>query len=447
MCTDFGNLKPAPCEGSNMDVRIQPSRVAGTVTAPPSKSYSHRAILAGGLADTTDIQDTLVSADTKATMRAITGFGATIDRTDGCLTISGCNGNPQTPDTVLDCANSGTTMRLVMGTASLVDGITVLTGDDSLRDRPQGPLLTALGDLGASVKSTRGNGKAPVIIEGPMQGGPVSIPGDISSQYISSLLMAGALTESGIDINLESPLKSAPYVQITQEVLADFNIQTTQTHDGFYVDGNQVYRRADPYSVPGDFSSISYLLAVGAIAGDTTVTITGVQPSAQGDSAIIDILTEMGADIDWNRSTGELTVTRSALAGTTIDVGDTPDLLPTIATLGAIADGTTVIENCEHVRLKETDRVSAMASELSKMGATVSEESDQLTIHGGDSTLTGASVRGYHDHRIIMALSVAALVADGPTVISGAEHVDVSYPSFFTDLQSLGMEYESQQQQ
>ena len=449
-----------------MDVHVSASTVAGTARAPPSKSYTHRAILAAGYSDGATVYDPLESADPRATMRAVEAFGGGVavdsDATDHpdeageagtALEVDGFDGRPAVPDDVIDCANSGTTMRLVTATAALADGITVLTGDDSLRSRPQGPLLEALGELGVRAESTRGNGQAPLVVAGPLSGGTVSIPGDVSSQYISALLMAGAVTEAGIELELTTELKSAPYVDITLEVLADFGVTAEPVGasgaggvrsagaEGFVVDGGQTYApEGGEYHVPGDFSSMSYLLAAGAIAAaeDESVVVEGAQPSAQGDSAIVGILEAMGADIAWDRETGRITVGRADLTGTAVDVGDTPDLLPTIATLGAVAEGDTVIENCEHVRYKETDRVAAMATELQKLGVAVTEEHDVLTIHGDESSLSGATVDGYHDHRIIMSLAVAGLVADGTTTVRGAEHVDVSFPRFFETLGELG---------
>ncbi|WP_224269405.1 3-phosphoshikimate 1-carboxyvinyltransferase [Haloprofundus salinisoli] len=424
-----------------MDAELSQSRVRGTARAPPSKSYTHRAILAAGYSDGATVYDPLVSADTKATMRAVEAFGGDVTLEGDTLDVDGFGGRPGVPDDVTDCENSGTTMRLVTACAALADGITVLTGDGSLRSRPQGPLLDAVSDLGGRAESTRGNGQAPLVLKGPISGGEVSIPGDVSSQYISALLMAGAVTEDGIEIELETQLKSAPYVDITLEVLREFGVSAEATQRGFSVAGGQSYDPADgEYRVPGDFSSISYLLAAGAVAadGDHEVVVEGAYPSAQGDAAIVDILERMGAAIEWDRENGRITVRKSELSGVTVDVGDTPDLLPTIATLGAVADGETRIENCEHVRYKETDRVSAMADELTEMGAVVEEEQDVLTVMGGDTSLLGATVDGYHDHRIVMALSVAGLVADGTTIVRGSEHVDVSFPNFFDVFTGLG---------
>jgi 3-phosphoshikimate 1-carboxyvinyltransferase len=429
-----------------MDAHVSPSRVSGRVRAPPSKSYTHRAILAAGYSDGATVRDPLVSADTEATMRAVDAFGGTVERveTDGrveALDIEGFDGDPSVPDDVIDCANSGTTTRIVTACAALPDGLTVLTGDASLRSRPQGPLLDAVDQLDGRAESTRHNGQAPLVVGGPVAGGSVSIPGDVSSQYITALLMAGAVTDDGVDVDLETELKSAPYVDITVEVLDDFGVDAERTDDGFRVAGGQSYRPAEgTYHVPGDFSSISYLLAAGAVAGadGETVVVEGARPSAQGDTAIVDVLERMGADIEWREADGEIHVRNSVLSGVEVDVGDTPDLLPTIAALGAVADGETRITNAEHVRYKETDRVSAMAEELTELGAEVTEKEDELIVHGAESDLVGTEVDGRADHRIVMSLAVAGLVAEGETTIAGSEHVDVSFPDFFEALAGLG---------
>ncbi|USZ68165.1 3-phosphoshikimate 1-carboxyvinyltransferase [Halorussus salilacus] len=441
-----------------MDVEIEPSTLSGVARAPSSKSYTHRAILAAGYSGGALVHDPLVSADTKATMRAVEAFGGSVTRESDHLDVDGFDGRPEVPADVIDCANSGTTMRLVTGAAALADGATVLTGDGSLRSRPHGPLLDAVEALGGRARSTRGNGQAPLVIEGAISGGTVSMPGDVSSQFVSALLMAGALTDEGVEVDLETELKSAPYVDITLELLDAFGVEAEKEGIGegdggkgdggegdgggtYRVEGGQSYEPADgEYHVPGDFSSISYLLAAGAVAADEgeEVLVEGAYPSAQGDSAIVGVLERMGAEVDWNRDDGVVAVERSALSGVEVDVGDTPDLLPTIAALGAVADGETRIVNCEHVRYKETDRVSAMAEELRHLGAETDEDEDVLTVRGGDSELAGGVVDGRGDHRIVMALSVAALACSGPTVVSDGEHVDVSFPNFFDVLYDLG---------
>ncbi|WP_299237243.1 3-phosphoshikimate 1-carboxyvinyltransferase [Natronomonas sp.] len=436
-----------------MDVRITPSRVRGVARAPPSKSYTHRAILAAGYADGATVRNPLFSADTAATRRAVEAYGGETERTDESLKIAGFGGEPATPSDVIDCANSGTTMRLTTAVGALVDGLAVLTGDASLRSRPQGPLLEALEGLGADAASTRRNGRAPIVVGGGVEGSRVRIRGDVSSQYVTGLLMAGAVTGSGLEIELTTELKSAPYVDITLEVLADFGVEATVLGgddsavraagaEGFRVEGGQTYEpTGGEYRVPGDFSSMSYLLAAGALAADGEgegVVVEGAKPSAQGDAAIVSVLEAMGADIEWDREAGRVSVDRSALEGIEVGVADTPDLLPTIAVLGAAADGTTRITDCAHVRLKETDRVAAMAEELGRMGVDVEEFEDELRVHGGG--MEGTTVEGHDDHRIIMALAVAGLVAEGPTTIEGAEDVNVSFPGFFDVLSGVGAE-------
>jgi 3-phosphoshikimate 1-carboxyvinyltransferase len=422
-----------------MDAIVGCSSVAGTVRAPASKSYTHRAILAGGFARRARIQNALFSADPRATIRAVEAFGASVEQTDGTVIVNGFYGEPGPPERSINCANSGTTLRLATATAALADGVTELTGDASLQSRPQGPLLTAIEQLGGRAESRGGNGQAPLIIEGPIGGGRVSIPGDVSSQFVTALLMAGAVTTDGIAIELETELKSAPYVTITRELLADFEITTDHMEAGFAVPGGQQYvAPTNGYTVPGDFSSISYLLAAGVLASEGALTVRGAHPSAQGDTAIIDQLRCMGAEIEWDRSGGVITIERSDLTGVEIDVGDTPDLLPTLAVLGAEAEGTTTLTNAAHVRYKETDRVRVMAEELQKLGAEIEERPEALIIHGGTSHLDGTAVDGHGDHRIVMSLAIAGLGAAGETRIRGAEHAVVSFPDFFETMASLG---------
>jgi 3-phosphoshikimate 1-carboxyvinyltransferase len=424
-----------------MDAVVSESGVAGAARAPPSKSYTHRAIFASAFADGATVVRPLDSADTRASTRAVQSFGSRVEWREDTLAVWGFeNGQPRPggPEAI-DCANSGTTMRLATAVAALADGPSELVGDDSLSERPQGPLLDAIGDLGGMASSATGDGTPPIAVAGPIEGGKVSMPGDVSSQFVTALLMVGALTGDGISVTLETELKSAPYVDITLELLADFGVDARQTPFGYAVDGDQTYSApAGGYSVPGDFSSMSYLLAAGAVAGEDAVTVEGAHPSAQGDAAIVDVLERMGATVDWDRDDGLVTVERSNLIGAQVSVADTPDLLPTIAVLGAVAGGTTRIVDAEHVRYKETDRVAAMAEELDALGAAVEEEQDTLVVHGSDTELRGARVDGRGDHRIVMALAVAGLVADGTTTVEGAEHVDVSFPGFFDVLEDLG---------
>ncbi len=417
-----------------MKQTISRSEVKGAVNAPPSKSYTHRAIAIAALAKKAQVNFPLISEDTKATIRASVAFGAVIETKKDSLMIRGFEGKPGIPDNVIDIANSGTTLRIMTAVASLVNGATVLTGDASIRTRPNTPLLTALCDLGAMAFSTRDNGMAPIVVRGKMKGGHVHIDGSISSQFISALMIACPFAGNGTTISIKGQLKSRPYVNITIDMLkgAGANISEDKRANSFTIPPDQEFNISS-YNVPGDFSSASYMMAAGALCGE--VTIKNLYPSEQGDSALIEILKEMGAEVLWDEKKGVVKVSKSELRGITVDAGKTPDLVPTLAVLGAASRGTMVIGNAEHVRYKETDRLHAMTVELKKMGVDITEEKDRLVIRGGN--LKGASVHGWDDHRIVMALAVAGLVA-GETTIDTTESVSISYPGFFDDLRNIG---------
>jgi 3-phosphoshikimate 1-carboxyvinyltransferase len=416
-----------------MNFVIQRSEIKGTVNAPPSKSYTHRAIAIAALSKKVTLKNPLLSEDTRATIRASEAFGAGIEHKKDSLVIKGFDGKLKTPDNVLDVANSGTTLRIMTAVASLAEGATVLTGDASIRSRPNTPLLNALNDLGAETFSTRNNGMAPIVVRGKMRGGRVYIDGSISSQFISALLIACPFARNETKVMIKGEIKSRPYVNITIDMLKDAGAKIIE--DGtntFTIPPEQEYDLIS-YNVPGDFSSASYMMAAGALCGD--VTIKNLFPNEQGDSALIDILRNMGAQIKWDEKKGEVKVSKRELVGIIVDVGKTPDLVPTLAVLGAASKGTMVIENAEHVRYKETDRLHAMTVELKKMGVDITEEKDRLIIRGG--TLKGTKVHGWDDHRIIMALAVAGMVA-GETTIDTVESVSISYPGFFEDLKKVG---------
>ncbi|AKB76569.1 5-Enolpyruvylshikimate-3-phosphate synthase [Methanosarcina horonobensis HB-1 = JCM 15518] len=421
-----------------MRVSINKSSVKGEVFAPPSKSYTHRAITLAALSEEAVIHRPLLSADTLATIRASEMFGASVKQEEENLIIRGFNGKPTVPDNVIDAANSGTTLRLMTAIAGLTDGITVLTGDSSLRTRPNGPLLEVLNRLGAKACSTRGNERAPIVVKGGLEGKEVSIDGSISSQFISALLIACPLAENNTTVSIIGKLKSRPYVDVTIEMLelAGVKIHTDENKGmKFIIPGKQKYNLKE-YTIPGDFSSASYLLAAAAMTEGSEVTVKNLFPSKQGDKLIIETLKQMGADITWDREAGIVTVRGGRkLKAITFDAGATPDLVPTITVLAAVAEGTSRIENAEHVRYKETDRLRALAIELPKMGVKLKEEKDSLTITGGQ--LKGAAVHGWDDHRIVMALSLAGMVA-GNTTIDTTESVSISYPDFFKDMRNLG---------
>lgn len=415
-----------------MIASVERSQVSGDVEVPPSKSYTHRAITISALGPGGSVKRPLLSADTRATIRAAEAFGAEIAIEGETLAVAGAGGGPKTPENVIDVENSGTTLRIMAAVAALTDGA-VLTGDASIRRRPNGPLLKSLCDLGGEAFSIKNDDCAPLVVRGRIRGGRTVLDGSVSSQFLSALLISCPLAEGDSEIEIKGELKSRPYAEITLEMLRAAGAKIETDFERFAVQGGQSYDLGG-YTVPGDFSSASYLLAAAAVTG-SSLSVRGLRPSKQGDSAIVSILQEMGAKISWDRSEGVLEIEGRELSGVEVDASLTPDLVPTIAVLGSVAEGQTVVKNAEHVRHKETDRLRAMATELSRMGAKIAERPDGLVIEGG--RLRGARVSGHHDHRIVMALTVAGLVA-GDTTVDTAEAVSVSYPGFFEEMARIG---------
>lgn len=414
-----------------MRVVIFPSEVEGRVRAPPSKSYTHRAFFAGLLSSgVTKLDNALVSNDTSATLRAVSMFGA-----EASWRTIKSEGLPKEPDNVIDCASSATTLRFSMAVASLVDGLTILTGSRSLISRPVGNLARALKQLGVTVITRRD--RPPVVIRSDglrdVSNCKVEIDGRVSSQFISALLLIGP--KIGLVVRVRGWMKSRPYVDITVSVLSQFGIdvQVEEDYSLFSIE-RQDYTSTE-IRVPGDYSSASYLLAAGAISG--SVRVEGLMSGdVQGDRRIVDILKEMGARVRTGMSYVE--VKAAPLRGISINCTDIPDLVPVIAILGAYADGQTKITGAEHLRFKETDRLRNLSDNLKRMGIAVEERADGLVITGGRPTGGVLDSRG--DHRIAMALSVAGLRAKGSTVILGAECISDSYPGFFNDLARIGVE-------
>ncbi|AEF95859.1 3-phosphoshikimate 1-carboxyvinyltransferase [Methanotorris igneus] len=415
-------------------------RIEGVVNAPPSKSYTHRAVIGASLAEgTSRIKNPLNGADCLSSVHGCRMLGAEIELNEEYWIVKGTS--PQTPDNIIDIGNSGTTLRILTGISSQIPkGYAILTGDDSIRRRPMQPLLDALKQLGIEAFSSKGNGTAPIIVKGgKLKGDVVKIRGDISSQFITSLMMTLPFNENDTEIVLTSPLKSRPYLEITMDVLDKFGIKIDETEDGFLVYGNQKYKAID-YTVEGDYSSASYLVAAGVLF-NSDITINNLfKDSKQGDKAIIKIVKEMGADV---KVKDDKIIIRGEynLHGIDVDVKDIPDLVPTIAVLGCFAEGKTTIYNGEHVRLKECDRLSACAKELSKMGAKITEKPDGLVIEGVKK-LKGAKLNTYHDHRLVMAFTIAGMKAEGETVIEGEEAVRISFPNFVEVMKSLGANIE-----
>jgi 3-phosphoshikimate 1-carboxyvinyltransferase len=417
-----------------MEARVRGvGEVVGEVEAPPSKSYTHRAFVVAALAEgRSKIRDPLRSGDTRATLKGLEALGVRI--WDGEeVAIEGTGGRLQAREEVIDCENSGTSLRLLSGLAAL-DGPVTLTGDESIQKRPMGPLLEALQQLGVEARSLGEGGRPPIVVEGGgIRGGKVEVRGDVSSQFVSSLLIAAPYAQRDVEIVMTTPLRSRPYVDITLDLMEHFGVEgENQGYERFGVAAGQRYQGRE-YRVEGDYSSSSYFLALGALPGSRVVVRNLSPESKQGDRKILEILEGMGARV--RRSEKGVTVEGRGLRGLEVDLGDSPDLLPTVAVLAARAEGRTEIRNVGHARFKETDRLRACALELRKMGAEVEEEEEGLTIVG--ERLTGARVESYGDHRMAMALTLAGLSAEGTTVIEGVECVGISFPGFFDRVRGL----------
>ena len=414
-----------------MSLRVFPGSVHGTVTAPPSKSYTHRAFLLGLLSEgTTTVRDALASEDPRATLEGVEALGARVTRTKDAIEIES-DGRVRATDRFVDCLNSGTTLRLLSAIASLSDGTITLTGDASLRKRPMLPLAESLRRLGAEVHTS--DGKAPITVRGPLRGGRASLPGDVSSQFVSALLLAGARTPEGVQVDIIGELKSRPYVDITIEMMEDFGVRA---HD-LSVAGGQRYRARD-YRVPGDFSTAAFPLVAGALAGEVRVENLPSR-TAQGDKAILEYLERFGANVV--RSERAATVRASELRGTKIDLSDTPDAFPVLCALAAHAEGETVLSGAAHLRFKESDRIKAMVTNLQKLGVDAREREDGAVIRGGP-VRGGSGLVTEGDHRVLMALAVCALKADGPLEMDDHEAHAVSYPAFLEDFRRVGARLE-----
>ena len=427
-----------------LDVRT--SRLSGTAPMPGSKSHTIRGVILGTLAEGESLlRMPLDSLDTLAAAQACRALGAKIDASDPeCWRITGVGGRPRTPDNVIDVANSGTTLYVVLATAALCpEGWVVLTGDKQIRRRPAQPLIDALWELGAEVISTRGNGCCPILVRGPLKGGEANVNA-ITSQYVTAVLLNAPLAEGDTHLCVANP-NEIPYVRMTLDWLDKLGV-AIEYDDGltdFRIPGGQRYGAFD-LPVAADFSSATFFLVGGAMLGGE-LELTGLDMNdPQGDKAVIDYLREMGADIRVDDASGAVRVKGGALRGADLDLNATPDALPAMAVAAAFAEGRTRLGNVAQARVKETDRIAVMAVELRKMGVEVDELEDGLVIQGTGGALKGATdLSGHDDHRIVMALSLAGMSADAPSRIDTAEAMAVTVPNYVALMHGLGADMET----
>ena len=413
-----------------MLARILPSRLQGSVTVPPSKSMAHRALLCAGLAaGTTQIQGILPSQDMEATCRALTALGASIARQGSLARVQGVAGRPKAPQGPVDCGESGSTLRFLIPAFALASAPARLTGRGRLPQRPLGPYGAIFHGQGLPFAQD----ETGVSFQGPLAPGDYGLPGDVSSQFISGLLFALPLLPGDSHIRIQPPFESRGYVNMTLQVMDAFGVQAAFL-DGLTlrVPGNQRFTApAAPFLVEGDDSQAAFFLTLDAILGDVSVAGLSLR-SIQGDRVMGEILARCG------HVPGQ---PPRPLAPFVADLGDCPDLGPILMTLGLFCQGESRLLNAGRLRLKESDRGTAMAQELGKLGGQASLAGDEIRIR--QSRLRpGPALSSHGDHRIAMALAVAALGARIPVEIQGAEAVEKSYPDFWKDLAHLGARVE-----
>lgn len=391
-----------------MTIKIQKAQVDGQIQAIPSKSYAHRISICNFLAGKQSYLDCgqFCSKDIEATLNCLTALAK--------------------DQKVLDCGESGSTLRFMIPLCAVIGGEREFVGQGRLMARPNDQLFSALKDHGVTAVQTD-----KIVMQGKANGGQYFIRGDVSSQYISGLLMALPMLNEDSEIVLTTPLSSAPYVDITLQVLSAYGVNIQKTDKGFYIKGNQKYR--GQLNAEGDWSNAAFFLTLGAISG--SVKVSGLNmDSVQGDKKILDVLRSAGALVEVEGDS--VTVKKSKLDSFVLDAEDCPDLVPIASVIGAFSDGMTVITNVERLKIKESDRIQSTIATLNAFGITASTDGHALAIYGGKTK--PCLINSFNDHRIVMAGAVLASATDGESIIEQAEAVNKSYPNFFEHLKTVG---------
>ena len=420
-----------------MNCKVEKSKIKGEINCPSNKSYTHRGIFLASLAgNNSKVENVLLSADTKATIEACEKFGAVIEVNDSDIIVKkSIKIDTNVPE--INTENSGTTIRIAVGIASLFSEEITLTGDASLQKRPMQPLLDALSSIGAKCSSTNGN--PPIKIKGSIIGGDIRIPGNLSSQFISSLLISAPLTKNGINLTIEGDLVSKPYLDATIATMKKFgvSVKTLIPYKKYNITP-QIYKNTI-FSVPIDFSSLALLLSFTVLNGEDVVIKGSMGNLPQGDEAFIDFLEQLGVSVTINDNKIKIKSPKK-LKGGKFDLRNSPDLLPPLAILSLISSKPIEIVNVKHARLKETDRIAILARELPKIGIKVDEKEDGLILESSDS-LTGAKLDSENDHRLFMAFCIAGTYI-GNCIVTDSKSVEVSYPNFIEEMNRLGAKIE-----
>jgi len=415
-----------------MEKIITPSNISGEIYIPSSKSQTIRALLIATFAKGKSvIKNALISNDTISCINACKAFGAIITKEENSLIIDSTNVREKTSPITIDCENSGTTLYLSLGLAAYLESEVTFTGDASLKKRPIGPLLNAYRNLGCSVSDTN---YPPFTIKGPITKNKAIIDCP-TSQYLSSLLLASCVAKTDVEI-ITPLLYEKPYVQLTLEWMKnqnfDFSISKDLQHS--FIKGNQKYKPID-VTISGDYSSATFFFALAAI-GKTSITIKGLEKDdPQGDKHTLDILEEMGCLVEWGENLVKVTGP-DKLKGGTFSLNSMPDALPALSVVAAFSSEKVVFNNVAQARLKETDRITTMRKNLERLQVKVKELPDGIEIYG-NGKIEGGFVKGYDDHRIIMAMAIAALNATSPITIDDISAVSVTFPTFFELIEKL----------
>lgn len=414
-------------------VKIYPSCLNGNISVPPSKSAAHRAIICASLSEgISTVRPIELSNDIIATINCMKALGAEAELSGDTLTVCGKNIFSE-KTAALDCGESGSTLRFLIPIAAAGGVSAEFTGHGKLPQRPIGVYTDCLPEKGVVCRT---EGGLPLNISGRLQSGVYEIPGDVSSQFITGLLLALPLLDGDSEIRLTSKAQSVGYIDMTIAVMRDFGVDITKSDSGWIIRGGQKYIARD-YIVEGDWSQAAFFMTAAAIGGD--ITIDNLDPdSTQGDKTCVDVYRQLGADVYF--SDRILHIKSGALHGIELDASDIPDMVPAFSIAAAAAEGRTVIKGAERLRIKECDRLHALCEGLSRLGVNIKETKDGLIIDGCKA-FSGGSVEGYNDHRIVMSFASACGKFTEDVTITDMESINKSYPSFFEDIEKLGGKY------
>ena len=416
-----------------MTCKIEKSQLNGEIVCPSSKSYTHRAIFLAALSDGKSIvKEALYSADTRATIDACKTFGVDVHESgdiisiDNSIDLEGKGG-------IIDVVNSGTTIRIATAIAAISPNKTILSGDSSIKKRPMKPLLDSLESLGA--KCISDDGKPPITVSGTIKGGEVEIIGDVSSQFISALLIIAPRLQNGLELNIEGNIVSKPYIDSTIASMEKFGVEveTIEKYKKYKIE-HQTYKPTE-FSIPSDFSNLALLLSATVLVGNDVSIKISMGDLPQGDELFIDILEKMGVIVTLQNNIISLK-TPAKLDGGKFDLGNTPDLLPPLAILILKSQNPIWIYNVAHARFKETDRIKIIAREIKKIGIRVEEKDDGIILYPPEN-ITSAQLDSENDHRLFMAFCICGMYIGGCEV-TNPESVEVSYPNFISDLSKIG---------